>query len=350
MKFKVGILGATGMVGQRFIQLLSKHRWFKIEELFASERSANKQYGEVAKWYLQEEIPEDIKEMEVSLLSKDAAKNTDCDLVFSAIPAEIAREIEASFAQHIPVFSNTKTYRMEEDVPLVVPEVNPDHLSLVKIQKENRNWDGFIVTNPNCTTIGLVIPLKPILDSFGITEVNVATMQALSGAGYAGVPSMAILDNVIPFISGEEEKVESEPLKILGSIANGKISYAKFDIFASCNRVMVRDGHLESVFVKTAQDFEIDELRNIWENFKAEPQKLDLPSAPENPIILAKEEDRPQPFFDRDAGKGMSVVVGRIRKKKAKLLKFTCLSHNTIRGAAGASILNAELAYKKKLL
>ncbi|RLI88154.1 MAG: aspartate-semialdehyde dehydrogenase [Candidatus Altiarchaeales archaeon] len=345
MKLKAGILGATGMVGQRFIQLLEEHPWFEIGALMASSRSAGKMYKEVAKWYLKEGIPKGISEMIVEEIDKKVIEKFDLDLVFSAIPSDIAREIEGSFALEIPVFSNTATYRMDDDVPLIIPEVNPEHLSLIKKQKEKRGWDGFIVTNPNCTTIGLVIPLKPIVDKFGIEWVNVATMQALSGAGYDGVPSMAILDNVIPFIRNEEEKVEVETAKILGSVNKT----ADFDIFASCNRVNVRDGHTESVFVKTEEDFDVEDLKERFRKFRGEPQELKLPTAPDRPIVVMEKEDRPQPIFDRDLGNGMSVSVGRIRRKKSQLLKFTCLSHNTIRGAAGASVLNAELAYKKKL-
>jgi aspartate-semialdehyde dehydrogenase len=343
---KVGIIGATGMVGQRFIQLLEEHPWFEIKALMASSRSAKKSYGEVAKWYLKEEIPDGISGMIVEEINEEVIKEFNLDLVFSAIPSNIAREIEASFAQEIPVFSNTATYRMEEDVPLIIPEVNPDHLTLVKEQGGNRGWNGFIVTNPNCTTIGLVPPLKPIMDEYGIDWVNVATMQALSGAGYDGVPSMAIIDNVIPFIKNEDEKVEEETVKILGGVKKA----ADFDVFASCNRVSVRDGHTESVFVQTKKDFSIEDVKEVFRGFRGEPQELKLPFAPEEPIVVMDKVDRPQPLFDRGRGKGMSISVGRIRRGKARLLKFTCLSHNTIRGAAGASILNAELAYKKNIL
>ncbi len=350
MKLRVGILGATGMVGQRFINCLKNHPWFEINALMASAGSAGKRYRDAAKWYLKEEIPGGISDMVVEEIDASVLKKNNLDIVFSAIPAEIAREIEAKFAEKVPVFSNTSTYRMENDIPLIVPEVNPEHLNLVEIQKKNRKWNGFIVTNPNCSTIGLVIPLKPIMDNIGIDSVNVTTMQALSGAGYEGVPSMAILDNLIPFIKNEEEKIESESLKILGKFEESKIKFADFEVFASCNRVMVLDGHTEAVFVHTKKDFEIDEVRTILRKFQGEPQKLKLPTAPENPILVMEKEDRPQPRFDRDIGNGMTVSVGRIRKKREKLLKFTCLSHNTIRGAAGASILNAELAYKKGLL
>ena len=343
MKLRVGVLGATGMVGQRFIESLEEHPWFEIEMLAASEKSKGKMYKEVAKWYLSGEMPRDIAEMEVSGMDEEGRdeifSSCDLDLAFSAIPSDIALEVEAAFAHNIPVFSNTSTYRMKEDVPLIIPEINPKQLDLIEKQKKNRSWNGFIVTNPNCTTIGFTIPLKPILDNFGIKAVHMASMQALSGAGYDGVPSMAIIDNVIPFIKNEEEKVEEEALKIRG---------AEFDICASCNRVNVMDGHTESVFVKTEKDFELDEVKRAMGNFKGLPQEMKLPTAPKKPIIVFDQEDRPQPRKDRMLGNGMSVSVGRL-KKKGKLLKFTCLSHNTIRGAAGASVLNAELAHKKGL-
>lgn len=343
MKLNVGVLGATGMVGQRFIEALEEHSWFKVEVLAASERSKGKKYRDVAKWYLSGEMPQDIAEMGVLGMDEkgrdEIFSSYDLDLAFSAIPSDIALEVEGAFAQRIPVFSNTSTYRMEEDVPLIIAEVNPEQLGLIEKQRKNRDWKGFIATNPNCTVMGMAIALKPILDNFGIKAVHMASMQALSGAGYEGVPSMAIIDNVIPFIKDEEEKVEEEALKILGT---------EFDICASCNRVNVMDGHLESVFVKTEKDFELDEVKRVMENFRGLPQEMKLPTAPEKPIIVFEEEDRPQPRKDRMLGGGMSVGVGRL-KKKGKLLKFTCLSHNTIRGAAGASILNAELAYKKGL-
>jgi aspartate-semialdehyde dehydrogenase len=350
MKLKVGIIGATGMVGQRFIEQLKGHPWFEIEALLASERSAGRKYSDAASWYLTSRIPSKISEMVVEEMDPKVVDRYDLDLIFSAIPSDIAREVEGVFAEHTPVFSNTATYRMEEDVPLVIPEVNPDHLNLIKVQKENRGWGGFIVTNPNCTTIGLAIPLKPILDEFGISWVNVATMQALSGAGYAGVPSMAIVDNVIPYIRNEDEKVEVEGLKILGSLKGDSIGFADFHVFASCNRVMVRDGHTEAVFVNTKRDFTVDHVKEVFSAFKGEPQRLRLPTAPEKPIIVMEDEDRPQPLFDRDLGAGMSVSVGRVRRGREKLLRFISLSHNTIRGAAGASILNAELARERKLI
>lgn len=345
-KLKVGILGATGMVGQRFIQSIENHPWFEITALAASEKSAGKKYKKVSKWYLAGDMPEDISRMAVKGIDTKIIDKCGLDIVFSAIPSSIAGKVEAEFAESIPLFSNTATYRMENDVPLVIPEVNPEHLDLIKIQKEERNWSGFIVTNPNCTTIGFVLPLKPLMDNFGIEYVNVSTMQALSGAGYDGVPSMAVIDNVIPFIKNEEEKVEVEGLKILGKSSDKGIEFADFSVTASCNRVPVIDGHTEAVFVKLKNDFEIPEVREIFNKFMGEPQEMNLPTAPEKPIIVLSNEDRPQPRLDRDRGGGMAISVGRLKKNR-DILKFTCVSHNTIRGAAGASVLNAELAYKK---
>ena len=349
-KLNVGILGATGMVGQRFITGLEGHPWFKIGCLAASEKSAGKTYKEAAKWHLSGEIPPETARMVVEPIETGIIEKHDLDLVFSSIPSEIARDVEGAFAKHVPVFSNTKTYRMDEDVPLVIAEVNPEQYDLIRIQREKRGWTGYIVTNGNCSTIGLALPLKPIMDEFGIDWVNVTTMQALSGAGYDGVPSMAIVDNVIPYISGEEEKVEVETLKMLGSMEDGRVSFAGFDVFASCNRVQSMDGHMKAVFVGTGQDFDVEDVIAAFRSFKGVPQELKLPTAPDPAIIVREEADRPQPRLDRDAGKGMAVSVGRIRKKCERKLKFTCLSHNTVRGAAGASILNAELALKRKLL
>jgi len=350
MKLKVGIMGATGMVGQRFIMALQNHPWFELSVLMASSNSAGKKYKDAAKWYLKDEIPEEISDIVVEEINKKAAEKYGLDIVFSAIPAEFAREIEASFAESIAVFSNTSTYRMDKDVPLLVPEVNPEHLGIIEVQKKNRNWGGFIVTNPNCSTAGLVVPLKPIMDNYGIKSINVTTMQALSGAGYEGVPSMAILDNLIPFIKSEEDKMESEPQKIMGCLEKSAFKNAGFEVFASCNRVNVLDGHTEVAFVSTEKDFDIEDVKKKLREFQGEPQKMGLPTAPKPAIIVMEKDDRPQPRLDRDLGGGMAVSVGRIRKKKEKLLKFVCLSHNTIRGAAGASVLNAELAYKKKLI
>lgn len=340
MKFKVGILGATGMVGQKFVQLLSDHEWFEITTLMASERRVGKRYGEEVEWIVSSEVPENVKDLEMVPMDP---KYCDADIVFSALPSDIAREVEPKFAKEgFIVASNASAYRMEEDVPLVIPEVNPDHLKLVEVQKRRRGWDGFIVTNPNCTAIMLTITLKPLID-LGLRAVRVATMQALSGAGYPGVPSLSIIDNVIPFIKGEEEKVESEPLKILGRLEGDKIVPADIDISASCHRVPVIDGHLEAVWVTFDKPVDVKDVVDAFNSLKP----LDLPSSPEKVIVIREERDRPQPRLDRDEGRGMSVVVGRIKRVKEKEVRYLVLGHNTVRGAAGASILNAELMIKE---
>lgn len=341
MKFKVAVLGATGMVGQKFIQLLVDHPWFKITTLMASERRVGKRYGEEVDWIVSSEVPECVKGIEMVPMDP---KHCDADIVFSALPSDVAREIEPKFAREgFVVASNASAYRMEPDVPLVIPEVNPDHLGLIEVQKRKRGWDGFIVTNPNCTTIVLVLTLKPLMD-LGLKRVTVATMQALSGAGYPGVPSLTITDNVIPFIKGEEEKVETEPLKILGKFDGEKVIPANVKISASCHRVPVIDGHLEAVWVEFDRAVEIDDIINAFESLK--PLR-DLPTSPEKVIIVRNEVDRPQPRLDRDAGNGMSVVVGRLKKVEDNVVRYLVLGHNTVRGAAGASILNAELMIRE---
>ncbi|MEM3568417.1 MAG: aspartate-semialdehyde dehydrogenase [Candidatus Jordarchaeales archaeon] len=345
-KVDVAILGCTGTVGQRLVSMLYNHPWFDIAVLAASERSAGKKYGEVAgeKWHLPTEIPEEVASMEVVDVT---VRDAEATLVFSALPADVARKVEPEFAEAgCVVSSNASAFRMEEDVPLIIPEVNPDHLKLVDVQRERRGWQGCIVTDPNCTTIGLVIALKPIYDHYGLERVYVATMQAVSGAGLPGVPSLMIIDNIIPYISGEEEKVIRESRKILGKLDGGRVVPADFKVEASCNRVPVLDGHTESVFLVTESEIDVEEVKEVFRKFRGEPQKLKLPSAPEQPIIVRDEIDRPQPRLDRMAGSvpGMSVNVGRIRRgSEPNSLAFTVLSHNTIRGAAGAAILNAEL-------
>lgn len=349
-KRNVAILGATGMVGQRFIQGLEDHPYFEIGCLAASERSAGKTYKEAAKWHISMDIPEDVAKTKVEAIDQKIIDEYSIDVVFSSIPSSVARDVEGSFAETTPVFSNTKTYRMDEDVPLVIAEVNPEQYDLIPIQQKNRGWDGYIVTNGNCSTIGLVLPLKPVLDTFGLEWVNVATMQALSGAGYDGVSSMSIVDNVIPHIRGEEDKIEAETVKMLGNLVDGRVEDAPIDIFASCNRVQAMDGHLKDIFVGTRDDADVEDLEAAFSSFKALPQELKLPSAPDPVIIVREEWDRPQPRLDRDAGDGMAITVGQIRKKCTRKFKFEALSHNTLRGAAGASILNAELAVSQNLL
>ncbi len=344
---KVAIIGATGAVGQRFIQLLQGHPWFQIEVLAASERSAGKKYREACNWTMESSMPQEIAEMSVVDASVEAVASAgNVDLIFSAMPGELAGPVEKEFAALYPVFSKASAHRMDKDVPLLIPEVNPGHLALIPIQQKHRGWKGFISTDPNCSTIQLVISLKPLMD-FGVKQVIVSTMQALSGAGYPGVPSLDIIDNVVPFISKEEEKMEIEALKLLGTFDGNAVRNADFQLSASCNRVHVKDGHLESVFVKLESDPSIDQVEETFRKFRGEPQELKLPSAPINPIVVRKEQNRPQPRFDRDEGKGMSVVVGRIRKDPIMTLKYMCLGHNTIRGAAGAGLLSAELAVAK---
>lgn len=342
-KRKVAILGATGAVGQRYIQLLQGHPWFEISVLAASERSAGKKYKDACTWLMETDMPKEIGEMPVANIDVKSAEQTgDFDLVFTSLPGDLAGPVESQFAALYPVFSKASAHRMDNDVPLIVPEINPDHIEIVKIQQKKRGWKGFITTDPNCSTIGLVLTLKPLLQ-FGLRQVMVTTMQALSGAGYPGVSSLDIIDNVVPFISGEEDKMETEPRKILGNFNGEGIDFADIQMTASCNRVNVKDGHLESVFVKLDQEPSLEQVETAFTDFKGAPQLLKLPSAPKNPIIVRHEKNRPQPRYDRDAGAGMSVVVGRLRKDPMMTLKYMCLSHNTVRGAAGGGILSAEL-------
>ena len=346
-KIKVGILGATGMVGQRFVQLLADHPWFEITALAASDRSVGKTYSEACHWVISSEMPASVKEVIVQEPKPDLG----CRLVFSALPAGVAGLIEEEFAAAgYAVSSNARNHRLDPDVPLLVPEVNPDHLALIKIQQRRRGWKGFIVTNPNCSTAQLALALKPLWDRFGITALSVVTMQALSGAGYPGVPSLDILDNVIPYIAGEEGKVETEPLKILGRLEGEAVREAEMTISAQCHRVATREGHLEAISLKLGQEAKREEVVEALRSFRGPLQGMGLPSAPERPIVVREENDRPQPRLDRDEGRGMSVVVGRVRECPVLDYKFVLLGHNTIRGAAGASILNAELLKVKGYL
>jgi aspartate-semialdehyde dehydrogenase len=339
-KFRVGILGATGMVGQRFIQLLENHPQFEITALAASDRSQGKKFQEACTWRLAGEMPAFVKSMTVAAPQPPL----DCELIFSSLPGDTARESEGAFARAgFPVISNSSAFRMDSDVPLLIPEVNPEHLALLAVQKKRDGQQGYIVTNPNCSTIMLALALAPLHSKFGVKSVIATTMQALSGAGYPGVASLAISDNVLPFIEGEEEKIEQETLKILGRLYEGTIHQAAMNVSAQCNRVNVSDGHLASVRVKLVHPATIHEVGEALASFTALPQELHLHSAPERPIILREELDRPQPRLDREAGKGMSVTIGRLQPDNVLDYRFVALSHNTIRGAAGAAILNAEL-------
>jgi aspartate-semialdehyde dehydrogenase len=332
------VLGATGSVGQRFISLLSRHPWFEIAALTASERSAGKPYGEAVSWLQEEPLPPEIAAMEVL----PTAPPLPCRMLFSALDSTAAQEAEPLLARagHF-VVSNAKSHRMGADIPLVVPEINPGHLALLDHQSFG---EGALVTNPNCSTIGLVLALKPLFDAFGIRRAHVVTLQALSGAGVPGVPSLAALDNVVPFIGGEEDKVENEPRKILGRFAEGAIEPAEMTISAQCNRVAVIDGHLECVSLELGRRASLEEVEAALEGFRGLPQELGLPSAPEHPVLLTREPDRPQPRLDRGRGAGMSATVGRLRPCPLFDYKFVVLSHNTLRGAAGGALLVAELA------
>jgi len=343
-KIPVAILGATGSVGQKFIELLSGHPWFEINELAASDRSAGKKYKDAADWFLSSQLSKKVEEIVVQKCEPDLISK----VVFSGLDSGIAGEVETAFAKKgYFVISNSKNHRMDVDVPLLVPEINPDHLELVKIQKYN---GGCIVTNPNCSVIGLAIVLKPLEDKFGLKSVNVSTMQAISGAGHPKVANLDIDDNVIPFIKGEEEKVETEPLKILGSLNSSKISYNNFKISAQCNRVNVTDGHTECIQIELKKKAAREEILDAWENFSSEPQKLNLPLAPVKPIHYFDEMNFPQAKYHRNVDKGMAVSVGRLREDTLFDFKFVILSHNTVRGAAGGAILCAELMKAKGFL
>src|SRR3989440_2432499 len=340
-KLRAGILGATGVVGQRFIQLLEDHPQFEVTALAASDRSAGKTYAEACTWRLPGNMPERVKQIVVL----PPAPPLDCDLIFSSLPGEIAINAEPEFAQAgYPVISNSSSHRMSADVPLLIPEVNADHLGLIDVQRKNRGYDrGFIATNPNCSAIVIVMALAPLHAKFGVSSCVVTTMQALSGAGYPGVASLDATDNVVPFICGEEEKIEAETLKLFGRLNNGSIAEPDMKVSAQCNRVNVSDGHMASIRVKLEKAASLDNIRAALAFFTSEPQHLKLHSAPERPIIVRSENDRPQPRLDRDSGNGMSVTVGRITADTVLDYRFIALGHNTIRGAAGAAILNAEL-------
>jgi aspartate-semialdehyde dehydrogenase len=338
-KYPIGILGATGMVGQRFIQLLERHPWFEVAWLAASDRSSGKTYGEAAKWRLDTPLPERIANMTLAPAYPDGAPK----IIFAALDAAIARELEPRFADAgCAVVSNSSAFRMAPNVPLVIPEINAEHLHLIEEQPSRRASGGYMVTNPNCSTIGLVMALKPLEQRFGITQILVTTMQAVSGAGYPGVPSMDILGNVVPYIGSEEEKMEEETLKLLGRLEGHSVIPLPAKVSASCNRVAVEDGHTESVSIKLSKPATREEILAAWADFRPLAGQ-NLPTAPDQPIEWAPQPDRPQPRLDRNRGNGMSVTVGRLRPCGVLDWKFTVLSHNTIRGAAGAAILNAEL-------
>jgi len=332
---KLAILGATGLVGQRFIQLLSGHPFFEISALAASDNSSGKKYIEAVHWHLNTPIPDKVKGMVV----RDCRPDFEADYVLSALPSDVAGPIEEELlAAGYIIFSNAASHRLNQSVPIVVPEVNLDHLNLIQSQETK----GKIITNPNCSTTGLVMALKPIMDRFGLEEIKVVTMQAISGAGYPGLSSLDIMDNVIPYIKNEEEKIQREAKKILGKLKKGYIEPASFSLEAQCNRVPVIDGHLLSVFVRTEEKITLNEAVQAFEDFQ--PLKgLKLPTAPERPVIYLPDLEAPQPRLHRNSGGGMSVSVGRLVKAADKQIHFVALVHNTIRGAAGCALLNAEV-------
>lgn len=343
-RYKVGILGSTGTVGQRFVQLLDGHPQFEITALAASDRSAGKPYSEACAWKLAGDIPAGVRDLVVQPIEPPL----DCDIVFSSLPSSVARETEEAFARAgFPVISNSSSYRMDEDVPLLIPEINADHLALIDLQKKNRGFTkGFIVTNPNCAVVSFAPPLAALHENFGVEAVAVTTLQAISGAGYPGVASLDITDNVFPYIAGEEPKVETEAQKILGSLAATGIAKADFTVSAQCFRVNVVDGHLVSVRVDLKKDATLEEVVAAMRNYPS----LDLHSSPEKFINVTDEPTRPQTRLDRDAGSGMTVTVGRVFPDTIFDYRFVTLSHNTVRGAAGGAILNAELLIAKRLI
>ena len=343
-RIPIAILGATGSVGQRMVSLLADHPWFKVVEVVASHRSAGRKYGDAVRWFQSSPVPRSIADQEV--LPIDAELRS--PLVLSALDADVAGETEERLAHagHL-VVSNAKSHRMRADVPLLVPEVNADHLALIDSQPYD---SGAIVTNPNCSTIGLVLALKPLQDAFGLEAVNVVTMQAISGAGFPGVSSLEIVDNLVPFIGGEEEKMEVETRKILGQLQENGIAETEIILSAQCNRVPVLDGHTECVSVRLRDTATVDEIVEVWEGYRAAPQWLDLPTAPVQPIIYDRAPASPQPRLHRDAGSGMAITIGRLRKCPLLGFKFVVLSHNTIRGAAGGSLLAAELAVAQRVV
>jgi aspartate-semialdehyde dehydrogenase len=340
-KWKAGVLGATGVVGQRLVQMIAEHPWFTLTEVAASERSFGKTYAEAVRWHLDTPIPDVAR----GLVVKGVEPSVGCDFVFSALDSSVAGPVEEDFARAgYPVVSNSRNHRMDPDVPLLIPEVNSAHLDAIPLQQKNRGYGtGFIVTNPNCSTAGLVLVLKPLADAFGLEKIFVVTLQAISGAGYPGVASLDIQGNVVPFISGEEEKMEAEPQKLLGKWDGARFVDAGLGLSAHCNRVPVVDGHLECVSVGLKKIASLDEVREVLRTFEVDSELRSLPTALRHPVVVLDEENRPQPRRDSNAGNGMAAVVGRVRECPLLDVKLTLLSHNLVRGAAGAALLNAEL-------
>ena len=346
-KIPVAVLGATGAVGQTFIRLLQNHPWFELRELAASERSAGKAYGSASRW-LEGTLDPGVSSRTLTTCDPSLIEST---IVFSALDSAVAGDIESCFAAAGKfVLSNARNFRMEADVPLVIPEINPDHLQLLDTQRSARGWKGGIVTNPNCATIVAAMALAPLHERFGVREVSLVTMQAVSGAGYPGVPSLDILGNVIPFIADEDGKLETEPLKILGKFNAGRITPAPFQVSAQANRVPVEHGHTVCMSVRFEKPVNAAQAREALANWKGSKQAHELPSMPERVLAVTDQPDRPQPRRDVNAGNGMTVTVGRIRDDALFHLKLVALGHNTVRGAAGASVLNAELMVAQGLI
>jgi aspartate-semialdehyde dehydrogenase len=338
MTVSVGILGATGAVGQRLIQLVDPHPEFEIEALTASEASAGKTYREAAKWRIDAPIPDDVADIEVAATDPSEVPD-DVELIFSSLPSSVGEAVEPAFCEDgYIVSSNSSNARADDDVPLTIPEINADHLDLIEVQRDRRGWDGALVKNPNCSTITMVPPLAAIDDAAGLERIEVATLQAVSGAGYSGVSSMEIIDNAIPYIGKEERKMETESRKLLGTFDGAEVAWHDADVAASCNRIPTLDGHLENVWADTAEDLSPSEAEEAMESFPS----LDLPSSPDTLIKVFEEPDRPQPRLDRTLGNGMTVSAGGVQETTHGL-QFNCLAHNTLRGAAGASVLNGEL-------
>ena len=343
-RIPVAILGCTGSVGQKFIELLVNHPWFEIKELCASDKSAGKKYKEAVDWFLPSQLPESVGD----ILVQKCEPVLESKVVFSGLDSNVAGEVETKFAKAgYKVISNSKNHRMDDDVPLLIPEVNPDHLELINYQQYS---SGCIVTNPNCSVIGLVLALKPLLDNFGLEAVNVVTMQAISGAGHPRVVNLDIEDNVIPYIKGEEPKVEIEPLKILGRLNKNRVSFINCKISAQCNRVNVSDGHTECVQVRLKKKASVEKIIQTWEEYSSLPQELKLPLSPKKPLHYSDEDSFPQPKHQRNFDKGMAVSIGRLRKDTIFDYRFVITSHNTMRGAAGGAILCAELMKAKGII
>ncbi len=354
-KLRCGILGGTGIVGQKYIQLLENHPWFEVNYIAASERSAGKRYSDAVagRWHMSTRIPPNVSDIVVERMESISNVKENCDFVFSALGSGPAKEWEEKYAEAgIKVISNASAHRHTPDVPMLIPEINPEHIDIIPIQQKNRGWrEGFIVVKPNCSLQSYMTPIFALHKRFRFKKAIVTTMQAVSGAGYPGVSSFDIIDNIIPFISGEEEKSEREPQKILGKIEGNKIIYNEdLRISAHCNRVASIDGHMACVSCEFEENPTKEEIIKIWKEFKGLPQEFNLPMAPKHPIVYREEQDRPQTRLDRHTDKGMACVVGRLRECNVLQWRFVALSHNTIRGAAGGGILNAELLYKKGYL